>query len=707
MGVAVALELLGMATIDATAAVMSGYLIGGTALTASGVFVATAVNIGLAYGTSRLINGNPRDQRGANAGQGTRVQLAPATDTKIPVIYGTAHQMGLLTDAHLSNDNKTMTYVLVLSDYVADGEWTMGDIYWNDQLLTFKADGYTVATSTANAEISNKLDGLVRIWAWAGDGSAANQIFGPATPVNAWDVIPTATSNYKMSDLVFAVVQLDYNSANGVTGLPGMTFEVTNDLNNPADVWWDYLSNDRYGAGIATSEIDTVGYNRLYDLSNTIPTNQYEPWPLPTSTTTTASNQVRYQINGIFNTGESVKNNLDKIDIACASWTTYDYQLGQWTTIPNYAVSTSTLATAFHFTDDNIIGDINVTATNLEDLYNSVEVGFADRNNRDQTSYYTSATSITLRNDLEPDNQLRLNTDMCNNALHAGRIGQIELRQSRVDLIASFTADYSALSVNAGDVVKITSSVYGFSSALFRVTRVQEIENDDGMIVAGITALQYDAGIYADTDLADYNTPDITNIPIYGGSTALAAPSKPTVTDDPTNVQFIVSTTVDPNNYPVNRVEFYWSSTSTGDFQALSLTINPYNPGDTVTSPVPYYVFVNGDYYFKTRVGTGTLLSDYSTVSDVFTLSGSNVSASNGAINSQNATNADNVQINNSPPLQGLRWLTSITTSTEFGNYGALEGDNGLLWDADNNKLYVGGAAVTTSTDFIVITDPV
>jgi len=48
-----------------------------------------------------------------------------------------------------------------------------------------------------------------------------------------------------------------------------------------------------------------------------------------------------------------------------------------------------------------------------------------------------------------------------------------------------------------------------------------------------------------------------------------------------------------------------------------------------------------------------------------------------------------------------------VTTSTGFGNYGALEGDNGLLWDADNNKLYVIGAAVTTSTDFIVITDPV
>jgi hypothetical protein len=575
---------------------------------------------------------------------------------------------------------------------------SMGNIYWNDQLLTFKADGFTVLKGTANGEDNTKLDGKVRIWAWAGASAAAYQIHGPTIPVNAYSIIPTADVNYAMTNLVFAVVQLDYSAENGITELPPITFEITNDLTDPGLVWTDYLTNTIYGAGIPIGEVNTSSATRLSDLSNTIPANQREPWPLPTSTTTTASNQVRYSINGIFNTGESVKNNLDKIDIASASWTTYDYQLGQWSTIPNYTIDAGVLATAFQFTDDNIIGDINVTATNLEDLYNSVEVGFADRNNRDQTSYYTSATSVALRNDLEPDNQLRLNTDLCNNALQAGRVGQIELRQSRVDLLINFTADYSALSVAAGDVVKITNSVYGFSDALFRVTRVQEVEGDDGMIVAGITALQYDATVYSDTDLVDYNTPPITDIPLFGSSTALAAPSKPVIVDDPILAQFIVLSMVNANNYPVNRVEFYYSTTSTGDFSALSLTVSNFNPGDDITSTVPYYTLVNGDYYFKTRVGAGNLLSDYSTVSDVYTLNASNVTSGGGA---NNALTADNVQINNSPALQGYRWLASVTTSTGFGNYGGLEGDNGLLWDADTNKLYIGGWEVSTTTNYI------
>jgi hypothetical protein len=330
-----------------------------------------------------------------------------------------------------------------------------------------------------------------------------------------------------------------------------------------------------------------------------------------------------------------------------------------------------------------------------------VEVGFADRNNRDQTSYYTSSTSVALRNDLEPDNQLRLNTDLCNNALQAGRIGQIELRQSRVDLVINFTADYSALSVNAGDVVKVTNSVYGFNNALFRVTRVQEIEGDDGMIVAGITALQYDATVYSDTDLVDYNTPPITDIPLFGSSTALAPPSKPVVTDDTATNQFIVSSTVDPNNYPVNRVEFYWSTTSTGDFTALSLTLSNFNPGDTITSPIAYFAFVNGDYYFKTRVGSGNLLSDYSPVSDVFVLS--NGTTSGGGIG--NATNADNVQINNVIPSTTTYYVA--VAEGRDGDYWPLEADTGFVYRADIKKLYVGGTAVVTSTDFIVITDPV
>jgi hypothetical protein len=250
--------------------------------------------------------------------------------------------------------------------------------------------------------------------------------------------------------------------------------------------------------------------------------------------------------------------------------------------------------------------------------------------------------------------------------------------------------------VVAGDVVKITNSVYGFNNALFRVTRVQEVEGEDGMIVAGITALQYNANVYADTDLVDYNTPPITDIPLFGGSTALAAPSKPVVTDDPTNAQFVVSSVVDPNNYPVNRVEFYFSTTSTGDFAALSLTVSNFNPGDTIISPVSYYALINGDYYFKTRVGSGNLLSDYSEVSDVFVFSNGNV-INGGGIN--NALNADNVLINNVVPLQAPYYLA--LTEGRAGDYYALDADSGLVYDADTKKLYVGGWEVSTTTNYL------
>jgi hypothetical protein len=195
--------------------------------------------------------------------------------------------------------------------------------------------------------------------------------------------------------------------------------------------------------------------------------------------------------------------------------------------------------------------------------------------------------------------------------------------------------------------------------------------------------------VYSDTDLVDYNTPPITDIPLFGGSTALAPPSKPVVTDDPDLAQFVVSSTVDPNNYPVNRVEFYVSTTSTGDFYTLSVSISNFNPGDTIDIPVSYYGFINGDYYFKTRVGSGNLLSDYSPVSDVFVFDNGNIVSGGGVGSAVNAVYTENILINNVIPLQPPYYLA--LTEGKDGAYYPLDADDGLLWDADNNQLSIGG----------------
>ena len=361
----------------------------------------------------------------------------------------------------------------------------------------------------------------------------------------------------------------------------------------------------------------------LRSISDTIPTLQYRPWPESTSTTYTATNQVRYQINGILNTGDTAKTNIEKINFASASWTTYDHRTGQWKVVPNRALTEAELAECRVYSDDNITSDIQITATPLEDLYNQVEVSFASRATRDQTDYYSTATAAALLNTLEPVNRMTIQTALCNNAIHAGRISQIELAQSRVDLVISFQTDYTGLQTEAGDVIKVQSPIYGFDNRLFRVTRVRETEGPDGLLSAEITALEYSAAVYADQFLLDYPDKAALDIPTANSTAGLPAPGKPFVsysTATEAVPYFILNAPLDTAGYPVDSVSFYYSNTSTSSFMLLKTMLptgSQFFPGNTATTTintVPY-----GTWYFRAQTNQRGNHSGFSVVSDPFT----------------------------------------------------------------------------------------
>lgn len=592
---------------------------------AAGTFAAFAVSViatGLAIATARLFMGR---QRGAED-QGVRITVPPATNNRIPIIYGNVYQQGIITDARISNENKTMTYVLVLGEKTQTGTYTVGDIYWNDQQLQF--DGGTpysvVSAIDPDGTTSTNLAGLVRVWVYAGGVDGGNQIFPTSGAVNARTTIGESTTTYTLTDLVFAVVQIDYNPDKGVTGLASMSFQIQNSLNNPGLVLYDYLTSTRYGAGIATSEIDTTSmitatntlslYSWSLDQTGLI---QYE------SDGTTPLNQARYEINGILTTGDTIMTNLQKITMASNSWLTYDYAAGRWKSIVNRAATTAEKNSAFHFTDDNIIGEVTVTATSLEDQFNEFEMEFPDRGLRDQLNYARESIDPGERNSLEPDNQLRMRLEMVNNAVHALRIGRIELKQSRVDLVVSFTADYSAIQVQAGDVVKITNNVYGFDNDLFRVTRVREIESEDGNLTAEITALEYSDDVYTETSATDFIDKPISNIPLFGSSETLAAPGKPAVVAVTTETSipfFDIESEIPATSQPVDIVEIFGSLNSGGPYTYIAQKRSSdaiFTAGET--PDVEITGLPSGIWYFKARIGSRNRYSPLSVASDPFT----------------------------------------------------------------------------------------
>lgn len=606
-----------MAIFTAIATAIVGAFVEGAIV--AGTWAAFAVSVvatGLAAVTSRLIAGSGARGGGGTQDQGVRIQLPPATDNKVPIVYGRAFQQAVITDAVLTSSNgttnDTMTYMLTLSEKASTGTNTFNAVFWNDQQLNFAADGFTVESTTpSDGSTSTTLAGLVKVWVYDG-GSASSYnrgIGGGSVPgVNAYDLM-SSTSTYQMSDLVFAVVQLTYDQNKGVTGLPTISFDMENSIKNPADVWYDYMSNTRYGAGFSDADLDLTSVSTLRTLSNTSPANQYQ------NDGTTPLVQPRYEINGILNTGDTVKNNLDRINISSASWTTFDHKTGKWKVVAN-TVGSSVMT----FNDDNIIGDITVTATSLEDIYNQVEIAYANRNSRDQSDFYRTEISQSDMNDLEPVNVLRMRTDLCNNKVHAGRIGNIELRQSRLDLVITFQADYSALQVEAGDIISVTNPIYDFTNKLFRVTKVRETEGDDGHLASEISALEYSATVYDDLTLYDGNDKPVSDIPVFGGSTTLPAPSAPIpATINTTTRAFSLSTTISPTSGSVDEIRWVYSTTSTGGFSYLASDFpisgtGNFAAGSTVTD-TNIVIPAIGTYYFRAQSGLAGRYSDFSSVS--------------------------------------------------------------------------------------------
>jgi len=204
----------------------------------------------------------------------------------------------------------------------------------------------------------------------------------------------------------------------------------------------------------------------------------------------TISNKT-FEINGVIDTNQTVLQNLNTLCTASGCWITFDANSGKWSVIINKP-GTSIKS----FNDSNIIGNINISGTGISELYNAVSVEFPHKDLRDQTDYVELEIPVENRFPNELDNTLNISMQCINNPIQAQYIGVVELKQSRVDKVIEFRTDYTALGLKAGDLIDITSEMYGFTNKVFRITKMTEEDADDGSIQIQITALEYDEGIY-------------------------------------------------------------------------------------------------------------------------------------------------------------------------------------------------------------------
>ena len=486
------------------------FLTAAGALTLAGSVVTGLIAGGLAMGTAKIL-GVFKPPNVANAKDpGVKVQVSPSTDNKVPVFYGTNLTGGIIVDAGISNSNDTMTYVIVFGETTDTGTYTVGKQFRGDQQLVFGVAGSTHIVQSvidANSTSTNKVAGKMRCRIYAGGTAATDQIFptNAANRVAATTMLSTITATTSYEKLVFAVFQMDYDAEESLTGLGSITAEMTNSLSEPGAVLSDFLLNSRYGAGLTTAEVDTTTLTAL---------TAYATEQVDYTTTLGATAQHdRWAINGMLGTYTNVFTNIDMICQACSTFFTYNPKVGKFEVVPNRAATTAEKSAAYLFDDDNVVGAIDISSTQLYSQYNELEAEYPDGSQRDQTATVNIITPVGERNTNEPENKLTVRYPICNDAPRVTNLAQIDLRQSRNDLVVSIEADYAAIQTDVGDIVKLTNATYGFTEKLFRVMRVTETEAQDGMLTVKLLLLEYADEVYTHIVVQDTGTLDLTGIP--------------------------------------------------------------------------------------------------------------------------------------------------------------------------------------------------
>jgi Putative phage tail protein len=582
-------------TVLKVAAVVATFFIPGVGPLIGKALVTAAVSIGV----SRLVAGRANTPADAGAPDaGGRVQLAPATQNKLPVVYGSAFIGGAITDAMLSTDQKTMWYVVALAEVSDDqgggaGVYTFdtNKCYYDGKQIIFGSNGAVTAlrTNTTPAQDDTRCNGFLYVYLF-NNGSSSGVNTGGQTAQQILSVtngVPSAqawTVNHTMTNCAFAIIKVIYSTDAGTTGIGALTTHITNSITKPGDAILDYMLNTRYGCALPISSIDTASLTAL----NTYSDELIDYIPASGSTTPPLPQQARYRINGPLDTGQNCLNNLQFLVDSCDSWLQYSELTGKWRVVINKLYTGYPDPSGLFLVDSsNLVGGIEVSPIDLNETYNQVEVAYPNTNIKDQTDYQIIDLFVDdpqLLSANEAINRLNITLPLVNNAVQAKYLAQRRIYQSREDLVIAFTLDYSGIQVEAGDVIRVTHEVYGWTDKLFRVSEVSEEKDTEGNLFASIRAFEYSDGIYADV-VQDY-------VPAF--NTGLKDPNVISPPGDPTITTFSDSnalvtgfdvTSAVPESGLVLYMDFNYGNSSNVLQHRLYRTVQQSNGAPFINSP--------------------------------------------------------------------------------------------------------------------------
>ena len=612
VGVTIAMAIGGFATMGA--------------MTAGYMALAMAINMVVATIVTKAFANNPSfddGTSGSSPNPGNRQQISPATDNKLPVLYGSSYIGGTVTDLTISEDNQQLYYVISIAEVTNtnDGqtpdEYTFGDIYFGGKKVTFQANGYTVASLTdeSTGTVDTTVNGRIEFYLYNnGSNSPVNSPYTAIEVLQASGLVYTWDNTKLMSNCAFAILHLTYSQSANIRGLEATKFQITNPLSSVGDCFYDYLVNTRYGCSIPTYQIDTDSLDALTAYSDG--SFSY------TDADGNPETQARFKFNGTLDTTRNVMANLQDMATCCDCLIKYNEITAQWGVIvqePDYV-------TVMDITDSNMISAISITPLDIAASYNVVEAKFPDESNQDafnSSTFDLAQIDPALLYPNEPVNKVSLSLPLTNNSVTAQYIANRILKAGREDLQMEVTVNFEGIQLDAGDIVSVTSVNYGWTDKPFRINKIVQQFNEDGSIGVQLNMSEYNATVYDDVSITQFQPAPNTGI---GDPTFFGIPEAPDVISEyptATNPSFVIQTRTTQQGI-VQYAEIWYSAFTNPlqeqmYFAGTSEIQSNGNPWAAYTL-LPNITLTNipaGNWYFFSRMVNSLASSAYSPASDL------------------------------------------------------------------------------------------
>ena len=434
-----------------------------------------------------------------------------SNDANIPIIYGERLVGGTRVFMETSGSSNTYLYMAIV---MAEGEISsIEEVRVDDKIVTFASslsDGTEVEVGSGDSNFYKNSESLIRIQPFFGtDNQTASSLL---STLSSWG------DSHRLRGVCYLALRFKWNQ-DAFTGIPKVQAKIKGKKvvsynsslvaqtsafkTNPAWCLLDYLTNERYGKGIAVSEIDLQSF---YDASVVCET-QVTPY-------SGASDINIFDTNTVLDTSQKIIDNVRELLKGCRGYLPY--------TGGKYKLIIETTGSAsITLTEDDIIGGYNLSIPTKNERYNRVIVGFVnpDRNfqvdevqfppidDSGLASADQHATMKTADGGFLLEGRFTFKT--LTSPYQAEEMAEVILRRSREAITLGLNVSFDAYDLAIGDIVNITHSSLGFSAKAFRVMGLTF--NEDFTI--GLSLVEYQASHYTWASKAQVSSTPSTNLP--------------------------------------------------------------------------------------------------------------------------------------------------------------------------------------------------